>query len=52
MTFQLSQGHRIVVLASMEAVLKDSGGDIDADLAKDVTRTAVQELVAAKVSVR
>ena len=49
--FQLSQGHRIVVLQGMEAVLQDKASEIEKDLAKDITRTAVHELTAVKVNI-
>ena len=46
---QLPQGHRVLILASMESVLRETLADIDEPLAADIIKQAALELTQSKV---
>ena len=47
--FQLAQGHRIVILNAMEAIVQDNGAEIDKPLAVEIIKQALVELLGSKV---
>ena len=48
--WQLPQGHRVVILTSMERVIKESLTSLDKELAVDIIRLASDEMTKSKVS--
>ena len=49
MYLQLPQGHRVVLLQTMERIIKEKLDDVDTGLAVDMIKQAAMELTASKV---
>lgn len=48
-TFQLSQGHRVVILQVMERIIKENLDSVDPSLSVDLIKQASEELTQSKV---
>ena len=49
-SFQLAQGHRVVILQSMEKIIKEKLDQIEKGLAESIIKQAAHELTQSKVS--